>query len=469
MSTPLSPTRLFHCDGCQATLPYDPAQAGKRVRCGGCGKIILVPSLQAFAEIPAKPASNGPRHIEFWCRVCDTRLVARAIDASKHAKCPDCGAKNQIPKPAAPKPRQEPPAMHGQQYGIWEVNKAPSGEELRAGQPQLFPVFCRVCDTLMYAQPKHVGNKLKCPDCGALTLVKAPPPPQVKKSALVPEGEEYQLDPEEQLTQRPIREDLWKLRDKARREAEEAARKREEERPKMPTWPTLQGVSPMLMNDPLPTWWVGLSAGCIVTAWLFVNSFVGAGGGGFSQIFAMMCRVFACLGFLLTSGPLSAICCAILAESSDGHKKLHAQPSFLFINCFLELFHVGIPLAASFSIAMVFIGLLPWQFGIPAGIGIFMVVFPVMILSTFQEGSPMGVFSPRIWGSVFKRPLHWLLLWGESAFLWAVVAVTMVLFQRQVPGGIYTAIPIAVAGLFIYCRVLGRFAWWLAESLPEED
>ncbi|QEG34859.1 hypothetical protein [Bythopirellula goksoeyrii] len=467
MSTPLSPTRLFQCDGCRATLPYDPAKAGKKVRCGGCGRILLIPNLADFESPPEKATPNVPRHIEFWCRVCDTRLVARSIDAGKRAKCPDCGAKNQVPQPVVPKAREEPPAMHGQQYGVWEVNKAPLSEDLRAKQPQLFPVYCRVCDTLMYAQPKHAGASLKCPDCGGLTVVKAPPPPEVKKSVLVPDGEEYQLIPEEVVRERPIRDDLVRIQEKARLDAETAARKREEERPKMPQWPTFQGVSPMLVRDPVPTWWVGLSAGSMATLGLLLASFTS--GVGVTQIFALMCRIFACIGLLLVSGPLSAICCAIVAESSDGHKKLHAQPSFFFINCFPELFHIIVPLAVSLTPAMAMLALLPWQIGAVAAAGSLLVVYPVLLLSTFQEGTPMGVISPRIWGSVFKRPLHWLLFWGESTFLWALVGVTVVLMLRQAPNWPLATVPIALAGALVYFRVLGRFAWWLAESLPEED
>ena len=36
-------------------------------------------------------------------------------------------------------------------------------------------------------------------------------------------------------------------------------------------------------------------------------------------------------------------------------------------------------------------------------------------------------------------------------------------------GWILATVPTVLAGLFLYCRVLGRFAWWLAESLPEEQ
>src|SRR5690606_22235633 len=138
------------------------------------GKVLLVPSApEKVVAQPQEPAAIA--YIEFWCRVCDTRLVAKGGDSGKKAKCPDCGALNVVPVPKKKEAPREPPAMSGQHYGVWDVNKAPDPETQRAAQRRLFPVYCRVCDTLMYAELKHVGGKLKCPDCGALTTVKEPP------------------------------------------------------------------------------------------------------------------------------------------------------------------------------------------------------------------------------------------------------------------------------------------------------
>jgi len=83
--------------------------------------------------------------------------------------------------------------MHGQQYGLWGVDEAPMPKEIAARQPKFYPVWCRVCDTLMHAQAKQVGDKLTCPDCGAKTLFKKLPVEKEVESALVAEGEEYQL------------------------------------------------------------------------------------------------------------------------------------------------------------------------------------------------------------------------------------------------------------------------------------
>ncbi len=471
MSVPLSPTRLFSCPDCHSTLPYDVRLAGKKCRCGKCGKVFNVPKPGEF-EQPSEQSRTKPAaapHVEFWCRVCDTRLVARSTDAGRKMKCPDCHALNLVPTPKTPEPRREPPAMHGQQYGVWKVNQAPASEDLRAKQPRLFPVYCRVCDTLMYAQPKHIGESLKCPDCGALTTVKEPPPPEVKKSPLVPAGQEYQLDPAVVQAARPVREDLQRLQEKSRLEAEEAARKRAIERPKMPAWPTFQGVASMLSHDPLPTWWVGLSASGIVMAWLLASSFVGQGAGGLGLVFAMMCRIFGLMAFILWFGPMSAIACAVVAESSDGLAKLHSRPSIFFINCLLEMSFVGLALALSLIPAFALLQVGAWEVGIATGSGALLLIFPVLLLSAFQENTPLGVFSPRVWGSLFRRPLHWFLFFAQSTVVAGLVAVTVGLLGQNYPEWIYAGVPLALAGMLVYFRILGRFAWWLAESLADPN
>ncbi len=468
MSAPLSPTRLFICDGCQATLPYEPANAGKKCRCGQCGKILVVPSPQAEAEVkPEVPAP--PSYIEFWCRVCDTRLVAHGVDAGKKAKCTDCGAVNVVPAPKKQEARREPQAMQGQQYGVWDVNKAPDPESQRAAQPKLFPVYCRVCDTLMYAQLKHVGGQLKCPDCGALTTVKEPPKEVEKKSPLVPAGQEYKLDPTQLIVASPVPEYVERLKRESKVAVEKVAKQREEERPKMPRLPTLNGIWSMLLKEPIPTWWVGTSAVGIVVAGLALEAAT-AKGGGISAMYMLCCVVAAIMiGVLFWIAPVAAIWCAIVAESSEGHKKLHVSPSPWIFESFPEIFYIFFPVALGLIPAFAVMQFVPWQYSTVVGCVSMLVFFPVLLLSTFQESTPMGVFSARIWGSLAIRPAYWLLFYIESAIIWAAGAVTCANILLYAEGWILAAVPIALATGFVYFRVLGRFAWWLAESLPEKE
>jgi len=56
-----------------------------------------------------------------------------------------------------------------------------------------FGFACRVCETRLGARSQHVGKKIKCPDCGALTEVPPPPKPRSPKTPPALEGGE-QLD-----------------------------------------------------------------------------------------------------------------------------------------------------------------------------------------------------------------------------------------------------------------------------------
>ncbi|MCG8451483.1 MAG: hypothetical protein MI725_18100, partial [Pirellulales bacterium] len=111
MSMPLSPTRLFVCDGCQATLAFDEERVGQKCRCGRCGKILTMPGQ------PEEEKPQTPPQFSFACRLCETRLVASPKDVGRKAKCPDCGTYTKVPSPPKPRPKQVPRAMHGQQYG----------------------------------------------------------------------------------------------------------------------------------------------------------------------------------------------------------------------------------------------------------------------------------------------------------------------------------------------------------------
>ncbi len=157
---------------------------GKKCRCGRCGAINVVTDEDEVqrAEAAAALAEAANQPLAFHCRVCDTRLVARVKHVGRKAKCPDCGARTVVPPPPQQRPSQPPRALHGQQYGVWGVDDAPSPAEMTAQQPKYFPVYCRVCDTLMHARPDQVGKQMKCPDCGAKTDIKAPSPPKPKKS-----------------------------------------------------------------------------------------------------------------------------------------------------------------------------------------------------------------------------------------------------------------------------------------------
>lgn len=52
-----------------------------------------------------------------------------------------------------------------------------------------------MCDTRLHARPENVGRKVKCPDCGAGTVVPPPPKERPPQKPIALEGEQYDVWP----------------------------------------------------------------------------------------------------------------------------------------------------------------------------------------------------------------------------------------------------------------------------------
>jgi DNA-directed RNA polymerase subunit M/transcription elongation factor TFIIS len=105
------------------------------------------------------------------CPGCAARFEVAGDMAGRKGRCARCNAIFRVPGPAktvAPNVRQPAPA------------------------PRHISVLCRVCQTLMYGGLDQVGKPLKCPDCGAQTIL-PPQPEKPKKPLAAMEGEQYEL------------------------------------------------------------------------------------------------------------------------------------------------------------------------------------------------------------------------------------------------------------------------------------
>ena len=97
-----------------------------------------------------------------------------------------------------------------------------------------------------------------------------------------------------------------------------------------------------------------------------------------------------------------------------------------------------------------------------------LLAFPPLLLSCLENGSPLELFSPKIFASLYRRPGHWLLFSLEAALLVAGTLFALAALSQRSPAAALLAIPLCVATSLLYFRLLGRFAWWLAESLPAD-
>lgn len=71
-----------------------------------------------------------------------------------------------------------------------------AGEPRRQARLISFP--CRVCETRLHARPENAGRKVRCPDCGAGTIVPQPPKERPKRPPAAMEGEQYEVWPVDQ-------------------------------------------------------------------------------------------------------------------------------------------------------------------------------------------------------------------------------------------------------------------------------
>lgn len=97
----------------------------------------------------------------------------------QRARCAACSLAFNIPAPTnKPIPAKTP---------------APKPQEAAPPLPEHVGFDCRVCNTRLFARTEDVGKQLKCPDCGALTVIPPPPPPKPKNMPAALEGEQYEL------------------------------------------------------------------------------------------------------------------------------------------------------------------------------------------------------------------------------------------------------------------------------------
>ncbi len=469
-----SPTKLLRCPSCQAVLNVPTSRLGKPIRCGGCGEVVRLGT--------PKSRKTGPEQsVGFNCLVCQTRMTMPARFAGKRVECPDCGTKNVIPEPPPERKPVVPEAMHGQQYGVWST-EGPLPSEIRDRHPQYIAVHCRLCQTLMHARPEQVGQMLDCPDCGTKTVVVAPaeePPP---RQVLVPDGDEYQLDESSAPAERPLPAAARRMEEESAKPGKSESKPGSSASKKRPRLPLVFGAPWMLVRSPLPVWWFGLSLWLtILMALLTVPGqmgSLGAAGGRAGVAGGVMMAVLAYAGVCIL-GPIwlagmAALCGSVLEESSDGVDRLASPPGRDFIEWFSWLWVMAVSAGASTLPGWAVGAAVDWAaaeggFAFPLNIQVLAPVlgavlcFPVMLLSALENGSSMEVFSKRVWASLLRRPLHWLLFYVEVGLL-GVGCVAVVSLASDFA---WAAAPAIVAAGLVYFRLLGRLGWWLSESLAE--
>jgi len=101
----------FNCPHCQKPYSLKDSDAGKRAKCSGCQKVILVPApvslpadvedLVAAALADEQKPAEPPKEIkqmEFACPQCDEKVQVSVEFAGKQAPCPSCKRIIRVPQ-----------------------------------------------------------------------------------------------------------------------------------------------------------------------------------------------------------------------------------------------------------------------------------------------------------------------------------------------------------------------------------
>jgi len=96
----------------------------------------------------------------------------------------------------------------------------------------------------------------------------------------------------------------------------------------------------------------------------------------------------------------------------------------------------------------------------------FVVVFPFVVVSCLEPSTPTYVpWSPRVWMSLIKNLPAWLASIVLSGAILGFAMLLMSLGAAYAPFWTFTLCsPLAVLGLLLYGRLLGRLSWLIART-----
>jgi len=287
----------------------------------------------------------------------------------------------------------------------------------------------------------------------------AEPKPRAEKghsAAETPERGERKLRPQ----RRPIEEPLDR-----------------HERPKLPRHPFLSGVFNFPWYSSVWVFWAFFSLGCglvlFLAAWSIQLSMIGGADNYFLSLFV---GALDAVVVLLLFVAASAYLLAIVGESSEGADQILAWPEPVYLDWCFQCLHVivagGIGLVAG-TIAGRFVpawGLSQWltiEFGT-------LVVFPIVLLSVLESGSPIMPISLPVLRSLIRAARGWMIFYLETIPPVLVGSVLLIVTAPYLE--FWTVFPAALLWAtmsIIYCRLLGRLAWYCAEisrgSLGEDE
>jgi hypothetical protein len=226
----------------------------------------------------------------------------------------------------------------------------------------------------------------------------------------------------------------------------------------------------MLITEEILARWVMTSILFGAAAWFVYDGLMTPVGlGSIMAIFLIIMGMVLTLLWLTFAAPTFM---AVVAESSEGHDRLHEPPGWSPLEWLGETMYLVNAIALAGMP-----GMLAWSLGAPvaaelllgAALVVAVAIFPLAYMGALLENTSFGVISPKLLGTLFRRPGQWLLFYIEVALIAAGTAAACTAIALWAPAAVYAAPLIVMGAMFLLMRLMGRLAWWLAEVLPAAD
>jgi DNA-directed RNA polymerase subunit RPC12/RpoP len=503
------PTSIaVRCRVCGTRLVATEEQVGSQIECPDCGTVATVPRPLEKAAQPNPPAISPDdiypiyegegqppptdeavygRYIAVVCSECRTRMLAREDQVGQKLICPDCGSATVVPPP------QEQPAE------AWSGPSEIYATCDEVGQPapgsvayqEHYPFKCPTCLTRLHATPDQAGREITCPDC--TKPIRVPPPPS--KAATPGRADELAMGTVSAQTYElslPIKPPPVVVSG-FRSAADHPPHPPEAMPPaEVNAAPTNAGrmVSARRPDRAGRRMWDGKPLGFLFypgvrLCWLL--SAIGlaailALSGEASQLIAVADprTYFIGMMYIAISGLLGLFgfvilapyLLAILHDTAAGCDRIENWPDDVYHDWLLHGINFVVPAALAVLLGEG-LGRLLGRAGVPpwlgVGLGTFL-LFPVLLLSVLETGSPFVPWSSPVWRSLAADWPAWTLFYGAASIVVAVSGV--VAWYGLALAGFWAVLPTSVviaAGVLWYVRLLGRLARHCARRADHRD
>lgn len=321
-----------------------------------------------------------------------------------------------------------------------------------------YRVSCLTCGSAVYVKASQAGKTIKCTDCYSPIVVGPPPKVVAKAGPTLDDAEAFQFGPSTVGDKRPdpFTKSAEALLAEASREEEVRGPIKYDDQPDLVEW--FKGVFGIFVDPGVVMHWIALSVLGGVPAYFMLSSD------------ASILRLGLMIGGGILGGIVVSCGFAILQSVANQEDAVTEWPVF---DPFAWLGQLIVAVAAA-GVAVVPVWVLSnWLLGgglLSTAMTMFSVyaLFPFVLLSMLDMGSPLVPFSAEVARSVSKCQEAWGGFYFSSGLLFAGLFLLLAsLSTSDAPFSAVIAIAAVIGIAFTYFAMIGRLAYSIGQAVND--